>query len=71
MMRSLAGSLLQVGTGAWPVERIGDVLAARDRAQAAAPAPACGLCLMSVEYRRVRERAEYSELQGSNKRENL
>jgi tRNA pseudouridine38-40 synthase len=50
MMRSLAGSLLQVGAGVWPVERIGEVLAARDRAQAAAPAPACGLCLMSVEY---------------------
>jgi tRNA pseudouridine38-40 synthase len=50
MMRSLAGSLLQVGTGIWPVERISEVMAARDRAQAAAPAPACGLCLMSVEY---------------------
>ncbi len=50
MMRSLAGSLLQVGAGAWPVKRVGEVLAARDRAQAAAPAPACGLCLMSVGY---------------------
>jgi tRNA pseudouridine38-40 synthase len=50
MMRSLVGCLLQVGTGAWPVERLASVMAARDRAQAAAPAPACGLCLMRVDY---------------------
>jgi tRNA pseudouridine38-40 synthase len=50
MVRSLVGALLQVGTGAWPVERVAMVLQSRNRALAAPPAPACGLCLMRVEY---------------------
>lgn len=50
MVRSLVGTLLQVGTGAWSLERLAAVLAARDRALAAPPAPACGLCLMQVDY---------------------
>jgi len=50
MVRSIAGVLLRVGTGAWPVERVVAVLAARDRAAAGAPAPSCGLCLVEVEY---------------------
>ena len=50
MVRCLVGGLLQVGTGAWRVERMAEVLAARDRALAAPPAPACGLCLMQVDY---------------------
>jgi tRNA pseudouridine38-40 synthase len=50
MVRSLVGTLLQVGTGFWPVERVLQVLESRDRALAAPPAPACGLCLMRVEY---------------------
>ena len=50
MMRNLVGTLLQVGTGIWPVDRVAAILAARDRALAAPPAPACGLCLMRVEY---------------------
>ena len=45
MVRSLVGSLLQVGTGAWPVERIGAVLAARDRALAAAPGTGLWACV--------------------------
>lgn len=50
MVRSLVGSLLQVGVGAWSVEQFADALSARERARAAAPAPACGLCLIKVEY---------------------
>jgi tRNA pseudouridine38-40 synthase len=50
MVRTLVGTLLQVGVGEWPVERVEAILAARNRAAAAAPAPACGLCLMRVEY---------------------
>ncbi len=51
MVRSIVGALLQVGSGAWPAQRVAEVLAARDRALAAPPAPACGLCLVRVEYR--------------------
>lgn len=50
MVRSIVAALLQVGAGRWPVARVGEVLAGRDRGLAAAPAPACGLCLMKVEY---------------------
>jgi tRNA pseudouridine38-40 synthase len=56
MVRSLVGSMLQVGLGEWPVERLAAVLAACDRSSAttgdgaARPAAACGLCLMHVEY---------------------
>jgi tRNA pseudouridine38-40 synthase len=56
MVRSLVGSMLQVGLGEWPVERLAEVLAARSRSSAggntgaARPAAACGLCLMHVEY---------------------
>lgn len=56
MVRSLVGSMLQVGLGEWTVERLAEVLAARNRSSAttgggaARPAAACGLCLMHVEY---------------------
>lgn len=50
MVRSLVGNLLQVGLGLWTVDQLAEVLAARDRSVAAPPAPACGLCLMNVEY---------------------
>lgn len=50
MVRNVVGTLLQVGTGRWPVERVAEILAGQNRALAAAPAPACGLCLINVEY---------------------
>jgi len=50
MVRSMVGTLLQVGSGSWPVEQVAAILRARDRSLAAPPAPACGLCLMHVEY---------------------
>ncbi len=50
MVRALVGAQLQVGLGVWPLERLAAVLAARNSAVAAPPAPACGLCLMQVDY---------------------
>ncbi|HEX9115459.1 MAG TPA: tRNA pseudouridine(38-40) synthase TruA [Anaerolineae bacterium] len=50
MVRSLVGSQLQVGLGTWSLERLAAVLDSRDRALAAPPAPACGLCLIGVDY---------------------
>lgn len=50
MVRALVAAQLQVGSGAWSVERLTAVLSARERALAAPPAPPCGLCLMQVEY---------------------
>jgi tRNA pseudouridine38-40 synthase len=49
-VRNMVGTLKLVGAGRWPVERIDAVLAARDRAAAGPTAPACGLCLMQVDY---------------------
>jgi tRNA pseudouridine38-40 synthase len=39
-----------VGTGAWPPERLGAALAARDRAACGPVAPPQGLCLTGVGY---------------------
>jgi tRNA pseudouridine38-40 synthase len=49
-VRNMVGTLKLVGAGRWPVEQIDVVLAARDRAAAGPTAPACGLCLMQVDY---------------------
>lgn len=50
MVRSLVGSLKEVGTGKWSVEDFEAALAARDRKRSATAAPAHGLYLVSVEY---------------------
>ncbi len=50
MVRSIAGTLAEVGRGVKPVEWVAEVLAARDRATAGATAPPQGLVLWQVEY---------------------
>lgn len=50
MVRSLVGTMLQIGAGLWPVEQMTTILAARQRGLTPPPAPACGLCLMQVDY---------------------
>jgi tRNA pseudouridine38-40 synthase len=54
MVRSIVGSLVQVGLGQLSPEQFERILAARDSSQVAAPgyrmAPAHGLCLMHVDY---------------------
>jgi tRNA pseudouridine38-40 synthase len=49
-VRNMVGTLKLVGEGKWPVGRIDEVLAARDRACAGPTAPACGLYLTAVDY---------------------
>lgn len=49
-VRNMVGTLKLVGEGRWSVDRMDAVLAARDRAAAGPTAPACGLCLMRVDY---------------------
>ena len=49
-VRSMAGSLAEVGAGRWPPERIARALAACDRKACGPVAPAHGLYLVGVEY---------------------
>jgi tRNA pseudouridine38-40 synthase len=49
-VRSLAGSLKQVGDGRWTPADMKAALEARDRARCGALAPSRGLYLMSVAY---------------------
>jgi tRNA pseudouridine38-40 synthase len=50
MVRTIAGTLLLVGTGRWPAARVAEALAAEDRRAAGPTAPAQGLFLVRVRY---------------------
>jgi tRNA pseudouridine38-40 synthase len=50
LVRGIAGALAEVGRGARPPDRVGEVLQARDRRLAPRTAPAGGLTLMEVIY---------------------
>lgn len=50
MVRIIAGTLLEVGKGKIPPERMGEIIAARDRSQAGPTAPAKGLRLLEIRY---------------------
>ena len=49
-VRSMVGSLKQIGDGAWPIGRLRQALDARDRAACGIVAPPDGLYLVSVRY---------------------
>jgi len=50
MVRAVAGTLINVGRGYWPVSKVGEILQAEDRREAGPTAPAQGLFLMRVAY---------------------
>ncbi|HEY4691205.1 MAG TPA: tRNA pseudouridine(38-40) synthase TruA [Anaerolineae bacterium] len=50
MVRSIVGTLIEVGRGRIAPARVAEILDSRDRAQAEATAPAHGLCLARVNY---------------------
>jgi tRNA pseudouridine38-40 synthase len=50
MVRNIIGTLVEVGSGQRQVDEIRALLQLRDRAGAAATAPAHGLCLTRVDY---------------------
>jgi tRNA pseudouridine38-40 synthase len=50
MVRAMAGTLINVGRGYWPVAQVGLILGAEDRRTAGPTAPAQGLFLMRVTY---------------------
>lgn len=50
MVRNLVGVLIKVGKGDWPVEKVAEVLASKDRRQAATTSKSNGLYFADVEY---------------------
>lgn len=50
MVRILAGTLMEVGSRAYPPEKIKEILEAKDRKAAGPTAPARGLTLVKIEY---------------------
>ncbi len=50
MVRTIAGTLMNVGRGHWPVQKVEEILRAEDRCQAGPTAPARGLFLVRVTY---------------------
>ncbi len=50
MVRSIAGTLINVGRGYWPAAKVQEILHAEDRRQAGPTAPAQGLFLVQVGY---------------------
>ena len=50
MVRSIVGTLVQVGEGRIPPERVEEILHSRDRSMAGPVAPPHGLFLVSVSY---------------------
>ncbi len=50
MVRTIVGTLVQVGSGQLAPGEIKDILERRDLTLSAPPAPACGLCLVRVTY---------------------
>jgi len=50
MVRNIVGTLLEIGRGHWPIDKMGEILASSDRRQAGPLAPAQGLSLQWVRY---------------------
>jgi tRNA pseudouridine38-40 synthase len=49
-VRAMVGTLVEIGRGHWPPERVLEILETRDRGLAGPTAPARGLCLQWVRY---------------------
>ena len=50
MVRNIVGTLAEIGRGRWQVEKIDEILNAKNRTAAGPIAPAEGLCLMWIKY---------------------
>jgi tRNA pseudouridine38-40 synthase len=50
MVRIIAGTLMDIGNGKYPPEKMREILAACDRSAAGPTAPAKGLTLIEIRY---------------------
>jgi tRNA pseudouridine38-40 synthase len=64
-VRSMVGTLVRVGAGAWPPARVAAALAARNRAECGPLAPPQGLYLVSVDYDGPRLRVGFADGEAS------
>ncbi|MEY4190458.1 MAG: tRNA pseudouridine(38-40) synthase TruA [Planctomycetota bacterium] len=55
MVRAIVGSLIEIGRGFWPVEKMEQIIASRNRNHAGPTAPAKGLYLLKVNYDKIHE----------------
>ena len=49
-VRNIVGTLVEIGKGRWNVEKMQEIIEAKDRTKAGPTAPAQGLCFMEVSY---------------------
>jgi tRNA pseudouridine38-40 synthase len=49
-VRNMVGTLVEVGRGHWPPEKVADILASKDRSRAGPTLPPKGLCMTWVKY---------------------
>ncbi len=49
-VRIMVGTLIEIGRGHWPPERVDEILATRDRSLAGPTSPPQGLCLQWIRY---------------------
>jgi tRNA pseudouridine38-40 synthase len=49
-VRNMAGTLVEVGRGHWPPQRIAEIIASKQRSMAGPTLPAHGLCMWWVRY---------------------
>lgn len=52
MVRIIAGTLIRVGRGFYAPEKVKEILEVKERTEAGVTAPACGLVLVNIEYRK-------------------
>ena len=50
MVRIISGTLIEIGAGQYPPEKMKEILDAKNREAAGPTAPACGLTLMGIEF---------------------
>ena len=50
MVRAIVGTLVDIGQGNTPVESIREIIESKNRSNAGASVPACGLYLSEVHY---------------------
>ncbi|MBN1347313.1 MAG: tRNA pseudouridine(38-40) synthase TruA [Phycisphaerae bacterium] len=65
-VRNMVGTLIEVGRGHWPPERVAEIMASGDRSQAGPTTPARGLCLQWVRYDlEILRRVENAQVEAS------